>query len=1334
MRTIDEFCGQKNGYSLSKTLRNKLIPVGKTEDKIKEYHLMENDYGRAAAYVEVKNLIDDFHRSFIAERLDKVSLDWTNLFNALNEYQKNQKDKLLKAKCKKVLEAQQKEMRKKIVQLFTGDKDNKDPVYEKLFKKELIEELLPEAIKEDTSGIITQKEEALAKFHQFCTYFTNFHENRKTIYSAEDKSTAISNRIVNENFPKYVANIKVFEYLSKNFPKIIDDTENQLKNDLSGKKLKDIFTVNGFNNVLSQKGIDFYNIIIGGIPEKEGIPRKQGINEAINLLRQGLPPERKNELKQRMTFLYKQILSDKEKVSFIPEVFNDSKEVYLAVQAFNAKCISSIIDKIADLYKQHNAYNLEKIFVPAKSLTAFSQSVYGNWSLLSECIFEKEKGEKTLSEKKSEELTKKIAKNDYSLIDLQSAYDIWADKNNIEFNKRISINSYFNLNEIRQQKRPDGTYEKVVSNLIEDVKSTYIRIDFDNIKDLQQEKNASIPIKEYLDAVQNLFHYLKLVDYKGDALKDEMFYSSYDEYLQILSEIMSLYNKTRNFVTKKVGEIKKIKLNFDCSSLLSGWGTDYGSKAAHIFKSDSCFYLGIINKKLDKTDIDSIYQNGNTMIEKIVYDFQKPDNKNTPRLFIRSKGTAYAPAVSTYNLPIESVIDIYDKGLFKTEYREKNLEVYKKSLIKLIDYFKLGFSRHDSYKHYNFCWKETKDYADISEFYADTMRSCYQLKTERINFDNLMTLVDEGKLFLFQIYNKDFSTGKDGENGSTGRKNMHTLYWENLFSKENLDDVVLQLSGGAELFFRPKSLEEENATIHEKNSFIVNRTYLKEVKGNKEIYETIPEEIYQEIYQKLNGKTDTISDEAQELLSSGKVKYRAAPHRIIKDRHFTQDTYLFHCPISLNFKAQEITGKKFNDRVLEKIKNNSEIKIIGLDRGERNLIYLSLINQKGEIELQKTLNLVEQQKRLIDYQGKLVQKEGDRDKARKNWQTIGNIKELKEGYLSAVVHELATLMVDNNAIVVMEDLNFGFKRGRFAVERQVYQKFEHMFIDKLNYLVFKDRKVTEPGGVLNAYQLTDKLEAFKDLGKQSGFLFYVPAGYTSKIDPATGFANLLDMTNLTNVQKKRDFFAKFDSICFDEEKQMFAFTFDYKNFPGKGSQEMSRTKWTVYSNGKRIQFCGKGKASKHIENLTEEFKTLFREFDYQNGNNILDSILEVGAALKAGEKPAKEIADFWDKLLVLFKLVLQIRNSDAKTGDDYIISPVMSESGNFFDSREQEKLGNNAKLPKDADANGAYHIALKGLYLLKAFDKTPEDQLKKVDMKISNADWFRFAQEKEYNK
>jgi CRISPR-associated protein Cpf1 len=51
------------------------------------------------------------------------------------------------------------------------------------------------------------------------------------------------------------------------------------------------------------------------------------------------------------------------------------------------------------------------------------------------------------------------------------------------------------------------------------------------------------------------------------------------------------------------------------------------------------------------------------------------------------------------------------------------------------------------------------------------------------------------------------------------------------------------------------------------------------------------------------------------------------------------------------------------------------------------------------------------------------------------------------------------MIIEYNAIVVLEDLNFGFKRGRFKVEKQVYQKFEKMLIEKLNYLAFKDRIV-----------------------------------------------------------------------------------------------------------------------------------------------------------------------------------------------------------------------------------------------------------------------------------
>ena len=183
-----------------------------------------------------------------------------------------------------------------------------------------------------------------------------------------------------------------------------------------------------------------------------------------------------------------------------------------------------------------------------------------------------------------------------------------------------------------------------------------------------------------------------------------------------------------------------------------------------------------------------------------------------------------------------------------------------------------------------------------------------------------------------------------------------------------------------------------------------------------------------------------------------------------------------------------------------------------------------------------------------DYQQKLKDREKSRDAARKNWEEIEKIKELKEGYLSMVIHYIAQLVVKYNAVVAMEDLNYGFKTGRFKVERQVYQKFETMLIEKLHYLVFKDREVCEEGGVLRGYQLTYIPESLKKVGKQCGFIFYVPAGYTSKIDPTTGFVNLFSFKNLTNRESRQDFVGKFDEIRYDRDKKMFEFSFDYNNY------------------------------------------------------------------------------------------------------------------------------------------------------------------------------------------
>ena len=100
MKIIENFCGQKNGYSRSITLRNALIPIGKTEENIQKLDLLKNDFKRADAYGEIKNIIDDFHRSFIEDVLSKASFEWGPLYNQLELIQK-ESDVQKKASIKK---------------------------------------------------------------------------------------------------------------------------------------------------------------------------------------------------------------------------------------------------------------------------------------------------------------------------------------------------------------------------------------------------------------------------------------------------------------------------------------------------------------------------------------------------------------------------------------------------------------------------------------------------------------------------------------------------------------------------------------------------------------------------------------------------------------------------------------------------------------------------------------------------------------------------------------------------------------------------------------------------------------------------------------------------------------------------------------------------------------------------------------------------------------------------------------------------------------------------------------------------------------------------------
>lgn len=271
-----------------------------------------------------------------------------------------------------------------------------------------------------------------------------------------------------------------------------------------------------------------------------------------------------------------------------------------------------------------------------------------------------------------------------------------------------------------------------------------------------------------------------------------------------------------------------------------------------------------------------------------------------------------------------------------------------------------------------------------------------------------------------------------------------------------------------------------------------------------------------------------------------------------------------------------------------------------------------------------------------------------------------------------------------------------------------------MLIDKLNYLVDKKICVDEPGGIFHAYQLASKFESFSKLGKQSGFLFYIPAWNTSKIDPVTGFVNLFDL-RYESIERTKLFFSKFKFVRYNQSRDWFEFAFDYNDFTDKATG--TRTEWNITTHGTRIiTFRNPEKNSQWDSRevvLTDEFKVLFSKYGIALNGNLKESI-----AIQTDRL-------FFETLLNCFKLTLQMRNSITGTDIDYLISPVADENGVFYDSRNCSN-----SLPKNADANGAYNIARKGLMLIDQIKHS--DDFKTVKFDITNKAWLEFAQKKPY--
>ena len=73
-------------YPVTKTLRFRLLPHGRTEENMQAAKVLENDLERSEAAAVVKGLIKKYHLQFISDTLSGSTLSWQALTETLDKF------------------------------------------------------------------------------------------------------------------------------------------------------------------------------------------------------------------------------------------------------------------------------------------------------------------------------------------------------------------------------------------------------------------------------------------------------------------------------------------------------------------------------------------------------------------------------------------------------------------------------------------------------------------------------------------------------------------------------------------------------------------------------------------------------------------------------------------------------------------------------------------------------------------------------------------------------------------------------------------------------------------------------------------------------------------------------------------------------------------------------------------------------------------------------------------------------------------------------------------------------------------------------------------------
>ena len=267
-----------NLYSVRKTLRFELKPIGKTKENMEKNNLIAEDAQRAEDYKIVKGLIDAYHKQFIKSRLwsFELPLEDEGKNCSLEEYRKLYELKKRDAEQENAFSEVKDNLRLLIARQLTA----KGTAYDRIFKKELIREDLLNFLEDES------EREKVRQFADFTSYLYGFQKNRANMYSSEEKSTAIAYRLIHQNLPKFMDNMRAFAKIAQSpVAEHFEEIYTRWQEYLNVGSLKEFFSLKSFTMTLTQEHIEVYNYIIGKRILEDGTEIK-GINEYVNLYNQ----------------------------------------------------------------------------------------------------------------------------------------------------------------------------------------------------------------------------------------------------------------------------------------------------------------------------------------------------------------------------------------------------------------------------------------------------------------------------------------------------------------------------------------------------------------------------------------------------------------------------------------------------------------------------------------------------------------------------------------------------------------------------------------------------------------------------------------------------------------------------------------------------------------------------------------------------------------------------------------------------------------------------------------------------------------------------------------